>query len=317
LSNNLHLIGSLIRKDVPVADVELSGILVALVTPFSADGSEVDGAALEAHVDRLVRAGAHGLVPGGSTGEFTTLTPDERKHVTELTVKAAGGRVPVVAGTGALSTRDAVDLAAHAAAAGASALMVVPPFYDAPDLPALTGLLRDVHAASGLPIVYYNIPSATGLHLTPAELASLADVDGVRYLKDTSGDAVGLTELLQYHADRITAFNGWDSLTFHALAAGAKGSVWGATNVVPELSRQLWDAVAVDGDLERGRELWAKLFPICRLLESHHYAAAVKTGMALTGHPAGPVRKPFALLEGEARAEFARLLRAAGVDVVD
>ena len=300
-----------------MSHVELSGVLVALVTPFTADGAEVDGANLEAHVDRLIRAGAHGLVPGGSTGEFTTLTLDERKYVTELTVKAAGGRVPVVAGTGALSTRDAVDLAAHAAAAGASALMVVPPFYEALDLPTLKALLRDVHDAAQLPIMYYNIPSATGLHLTPAEIASLADVEGVRYLKDTSGDAVGLTELLHEHADRITTFNGWDSLTFYGLAAGAKGSVWGLANVVPELSRQLWDAVAVDGDLERGRELWARIYPLTRLLERHPYAAAVKTGMALTGHPAGPVRKPVALLEGEPRAEFARLLRAAGVDVVD
>ena len=110
---------------------DLTGILVALVTPFTADGSEIDAAALDAHVDRLIREGAHGLVPGGSTGEFTTLTLDERKQLTELVVKSAGGQVPVVAGTGALSTRDAVDLAAHAAQAGASELMVVPPFYDA------------------------------------------------------------------------------------------------------------------------------------------------------------------------------------------
>jgi 4-hydroxy-tetrahydrodipicolinate synthase len=300
-----------------VSQVELGGVLVALVTHFTADGSEIDAAAFETHVDRLVRAGAHGLVPGGSTGEFTTLTLDERKQVTELAVKAAGGRVPVVAGTGALSTRDAVDLAAHAASAGAAALMVVPPFYEAPALPELKDLLREIHAAAGLPIMYYNIPSATGLSLTPAEIASLGDVDGVRYLKDTSGDAVGLTELLHEHADRITTFNGWDSLTFYGLAAGAKGSVWGTTNVIPELTRQLWDALAVDGDLERGRELWARIYPICRLLERHNYAAAVKTGMALTGHPAGPVRRPAALLGGEARAEFARLLRAAGVDVHD
>ena len=296
---------------------DLTGILVALVTPFTADGSEIDAAALDAHVDRLIREGAHGLVPGGSTGEFTVLSLDERKQLTELVVKAAGGRVPVVAGTGALSTRDAVDLAAHAAQAGASALMVVPPFYDAVELSTFKELLREIYAASQLPIMFYNIPSASGLSLTPAEIASLAEVEGVRYLKDTSGDAVGLTELLQLHADGITAFNGWDTLTFYGLAAGAKGSVWGATNVIPELSRQLWDALAVDGDLVRGRELWARIYPICRLLEQYNYAAAVKTGMELTGHSAGPVRKPFALLDGEARAEFARLLRAAGVEVVD
>jgi 4-hydroxy-tetrahydrodipicolinate synthase len=300
-----------------VTHTNLSGVLVALVTPFTADGSEIDAAALEAHVDRLIREGAHGLVPGGSTGEFTTLTLDERKQLTELVVKAAGGRVPVVAGTGALSTRDALDLAAHAAQAGASALMVVPPFYDAVELSTFKELLREVYEASQLPIMFYNIPSATGLSLTANEIASLAEVEGVRYLKDTSGDAVALTELLQSHADRITAFNGWDTLTFYGLAAGAKGSVWGATNFIPQLSRQLWDALAVDGDLVRGRELWAKIYPICRLLEQYNYAAAVKTGLELTGYPAGPVRKPFTLLEGDARAELARLLRAAGVEVVD
>jgi 4-hydroxy-tetrahydrodipicolinate synthase len=300
-----------------VTHTELNGILVAIVTPFTADGSEIDASALEAHVDRLIGEGAHGLVPGGSTGEFTTLSLDERKQLTELVVKAAGGRVPVVAGTGALSTREAIELAAHAAEVGASALMVVPPFYDAPDLETFKQLLRDIYAASQLPIMFYNIPSATGLRLTTSEIASLAEVEGVRYLKDTSGDAVALTELLQLHSDKITAFNGWDTLTFYGIAAGAKGSVWGATNFIPELSRQLWDALAVDADLVRGRELWAKIYPICRLLEQHNYTAAVKTGLELTGYPAGPVRKPFALLDGEPRAELARLLRAAGVKVVD
>ncbi|MFP5346188.1 MAG: dihydrodipicolinate synthase family protein [Actinomycetes bacterium] len=303
-------------NDTELNNTDLTGVLVALVTPFTPDGSEIDADVLQAHVDRLVREGAHGLVPGGSTGEFTALTLGERKQLTELVVKAADGRVPVVAGTGALSTTDAVDLAAHAAQAGASALMVVPPFYDAPDLAAFKELLREIYAASKLPIMFYNIPGASGLRLTPDEIASLADVEGVRYLKDTSGDAVSLTELLQLHGDRITTFNGWDTLTFYGIAAGAKGSVWGATNVIPELSRQLWDALAVDGDLARGRELWAKIYPICRLLEQHNYAAAVKTGLELTGYSAGPVRKPFTLLDGEARAELARLLRAAGVDVV-
>jgi 4-hydroxy-tetrahydrodipicolinate synthase len=295
-----------------VTHTDLTGILVALVTPFTADGAEIDAAALERHVDRLVAAGVHGLVPGGSTGEFTTLTFDERKELTELTVKAAAGRVPVIAGTGALSTRETVELSRHAAETGASALMIVPPFYDSPNVEQLHQLLSDVYAAARLPIVYYNIPSATGVTLSAQQIADLSQVEGVRYLKDTSGDAVALTELLQAHGDRITTFNGWDTLTFYGIAAGAKGSVWGATNVIPELSMQLWDALAVQNDLVRGRELWAKIWPICQLLEAHNYASAVKTGMELTGHSAGPTRAPFALLEGEARAEFARLLADAG-----
>lgn len=290
----------------------LHGILVALVTPFTEDGSTIDSENLVGYVDRLIEAGVHGLVPGGSTGEFSALTVAERKQLTELCVKAADGRVAVIVGTGALSTADAVELSRHAAEVGADALMVVPPFYDAPNLEQVKAYLAAVHRASGLPIVYYNIPSASGVQLTAAEIASLADVDGVKYLKDTSGDAVSLSELLVAHGDKITAFNGWDTLTFFGLASGAKGTVWGATNVIPELSMQLWDAVAVRGDLEEGRELWAKIWPICDFLESHNYAAAVKTGLELTGHPAGPVREPFTLLDEEARSRFAELLKAAG-----
>jgi 4-hydroxy-tetrahydrodipicolinate synthase len=291
----------------------LTGILVALVTPFTPDGAEIDADTLHRHIDRLVDAGVHGLVSGGSTGEFTALTLAERKQLTEICVKAADGRVPVIAGTGALSTAEAVELSVHAAEAGAAALMVVPPFYDAPDLAQLRDYLKAVHDASRLPIVYYNIPSASGVNLTAEQIAGLGDIAGVDYLKDTSGDAVALSELLLAHSDRITAFNGWDTLTFIGLASGATGSVWGATNVIPELSMRLWDAVAVRGDLVEGRRLWEKIWPICNFLEAHNYAAAVKTGMELTGYPAGPVREPFRLLDDTARAEFTRLLGAAGV----
>jgi 4-hydroxy-tetrahydrodipicolinate synthase len=292
---------------------KLGGVLVALVTPFTADGTEIDVRAVGAHVDRLVEAGVHGLVPGGSTGEFTALTLQERKQLTEACVKAADGRVPVIAGTGALSTVETVELSRHAAEVGAAALMVVPPFYDAPTIDEIRSHLAAVHDASKLPIVYYNIPSASGVKLTPAEIASLAEIEGVEYLKDTSGDAVALSELLLAHSDRITAFNGWDTLTFFGLASGSKGTVWGATNVIPELSMQLWDAVAVRGDLAEGRRLWAKIWPVCNFLESYNYAAAVKTGLELIGRPAGPVRAPFALLDDEARAEFTTVLTAAGV----
>lgn len=290
----------------------LEGVLVALVTPFTADGSDVDVDNLHAQIERLIGAGVHGLVPGGSTGEFTTLSLAERELLTEECVKAADGRVPVIAGTGALSTADATHLARHAADVGAAALMVVPPFYDAPDLDQVKALLADVHQASGLPIVYYNIPSATGVSLTAKEIASLAEVEGVGYLKDTSGNAVSLSELLVAHSETITAFNGWDTLTFFGLASGAKGTVWGATNLIPELSMQLWDAVAVRGDLAEGRELWAKIWPICDFLESYNYASAVKTGLELVGHPAGPVRAPFTPLDEDARARLADLLAAAG-----
>lgn len=290
---------------------QLHGILVALVTPFTDDKTKIDEARLKAHIDDLVAAGVHGLVPGGSTGEFTTMGTAERKQLTELVVKHAAGRVPVVAGTGSTSTAEAVELSAHAAQVGAAALMVVPPFYDSVNLEQLKELMAEIHGASKLPIVYYNIPSATGLTLSPAEIASLSEV-GVKYLKDTSGNAPDYTELVFGLSDKITAFNGWDSLTFYGLAAGAPGGVWGAANLIPELAVQLWEAISVKGDLDLGRKLWTKIWPVCKFLESHNYAAAVKTGVELRGQPTGGLRKPFSLLGPELQAELKVLMQKAG-----
>lgn len=275
----------------------------------------MDEERLEAHIQHMIKAGVNGLVPGGTTGEFTAMSVDERKHLLESCVKYSDGRVPVVAGIGALSTKECVDLASHAAKAGAAALMVVPPFYDPVNVAQLRDLMAEIHAESKLPIMYYNIPSASGLTLSPTEIASLSDV-GVKYLKDTSGNAPAFTELIFGLHDQITAFNGWDTLTFYGLAAGAKGSVWGATNIIPELSTQLWDALSVRGDLAEGRQLWSKIWPICKFLESHNYPSAVKTGLELLGTQAGGLRKPFALLTGSPKEELRQLLEDAGLKTV-
>ncbi|RYN59092.1 hypothetical protein AA0114_g1920 [Alternaria tenuissima] len=298
-----------------MAPRELSGILVALITPFTDDGKTVHEGRLQAHIDRMIEAGVHGLVPGGTTGEFTAMTSEERKNGLELVIKYTAGRVPVVAGIGALSTWECVDLATHAAKAGADALIVVPPFYDPVNYQQLRTLMKEVHEASNLPIMFYNIPSASGITLSPTELASLSEV-GVQYMKDTSGNAPALTELLFELDDKITAFNGWDTLTFYGLAAGAKGSVWGATNIIPELSVELWNKLAVQGDLQGARELWRKIFPICKFLESHNYPSAVKTGMELRGWETGGLRRPFDLLAKEQTEELAGYLTASGLQTV-
>lgn len=298
-----------------MSDLNLNGILVALVTPFTDDKTAIDEARLELHIKHMLDAGIHGLVPGGSTGEFTTLSLSERKQLTELCVRFAGGRVPVVAGTGATSTSEAVELAVHAKEVGAAAVMVVPPFYDPVNLQQLTELLAEIHEKSTLPIMYYNIPSASGLKLSPSEIAGLSKV-GVRWLKDTSGDAPAFTELVFGLSDQVTALNGWDTLTFYGLAAGCPGGVWGAANIIPELAVELYEAVSIKKDLDKGRELWSKAWPICKFLESHNYAAAVKTGVELTGQATGGLRKPFALLGPELQEELKGLLKNAGVATI-
>ena len=288
----------------------LTGILVALVTPFAEDGS-IDDAGITDHVNRMVAAGIHGLVPLGTTGEFTTMTTAERERVCEAVILAAGGRIPVVPHTGAQSTAETISLSRHAQTSGAAGVMIVPPYYDPLRLHELRAHLTAVGEAIDIPIVYYNVPGATGLRLTPEELASLGDIPGVDYIKDTSGDFSSVTALLMNYSDRITTFNGWDTLTFGALATGATGSVWGMANLLPEQAVKLYDVVAVKGDLAEGRRLWAGLWPVNNLLESHNYVAGIKAGLEEIGAPAGPTRAPVKPLDPAVRAELGRLLRHA------
>lgn len=295
---------------------DLTGILVACVTPFTADGTAVDVPNLHAQVDRMIAAGIHGLVPCGTTGEFTTLTNAEYEQVITEFVTAAAGRVPVIPGVGSTSTARAVELARYAQAAGAAAIMLLPPFYDAPQFPALQVFMRTVAESIDIPIMYYNVPGATGVHLTADQLAELGDIPGVDFMKDTSGDAVSLTNLIVSKGDRIAAFNGWDTLTFVGMSLGAKASVWGMAGFIPELAAELWDTLAVRKDLQAGRDLWARLWPIADFVESVNYVAAVKAAHELIGSPAGPTRAPVLPLSAAERATLKRLLEAAGVATV-
>ncbi|WP_309131443.1 dihydrodipicolinate synthase family protein [Brevibacterium sp.] len=295
---------------------EFSGILAACVTPFTADGSEVDVEGINAQVEHIVSNGVNGLVPGGSTGEFTALSIDERKASNRAYVEAAAGRVPVVAGTGALSTAETIELSKDAEAAGADALMIVPPFYDTPSFDEVLGHFTAISEAVSLPIMFYNIPAATGLELTAEDLGRLGAETGITCYKDTGGDFPKFTEVHFCHADDIVALNGWDTLTFAALALGATAGVWGAASVIPALCSELYQALAVDENLPKARELWAKINPICVFLESHNYACAIKTGVELVGVPAGPTRAPIQPLADEYREELRGLLEAAGVTTI-
>jgi 4-hydroxy-tetrahydrodipicolinate synthase len=278
------------------------GVLPALITPFTEDGSAIDTGALTAIVERLIGAGVNGLVPGGSTGEFTTLTGAERRQLVETTVEAASGRVPVVAGTGALSTGETVDLSVHAERAGAAAVMIVPPFYDALSWRELRAHYTAVADAISIPIMYYNLPSATGVTLTAAQLRELP----ISSLKDTGGDATAATELIQ--TDGPTLLNGWDTLTFAALAAGVRAVVWGTASIIPEQCVALHRLLIDDIDLPAARDLWARIWPLCRFLENESYSAAVKTACRLVGDTTGPVRAPLLELDDTAIGELRALL---------
>lgn len=273
--------------------LELTGVLPALITPFTADGSAVDDDALAAQVERCVGAGVGGLVPTGSTGEFTTLTHDERCHVVERVIATADGQVPTIPGTGALSTAETIELSVHAEAAGAAAVMIVPPFYTPLSWPELLAHYEAVAEQISIPIMYYNLPDASGVELDHEQWTQLAQRGGVTSLKDTGGNAPAATRLIQRPDGVPTLLNGYDTVTFGALAQGVSAVVWGVASILPEPCVRLHRLLAVDGDLDAARRLWSQLWPICDLLESTSYAPAVKAACRIVGLSTGPVRPPL------------------------
>lgn len=289
------------------------GVLPALITPFTEDGSALDIPALEALVERCIAAGVGGLVTTGSTGEFTTLSHEERRRVLETVIGAARGRVPTVAATGALSTRETIELSEHAEAAGAAAVMIVPPFYGELPWHELVAHFKAVAGRLSIPIMYYHLPGASGVTLTVDRLRELGEVAGVTCLKDSSGDAVTEAAFIEAGATEPgfpTLLNGADTLTFSALASGVRGVVWGAASFIPGPCADLHRLLAVEHDLEGARRLWSKVYPICELLEAVTYPSAVKAGCRHVGLSTGPVRRPLMEISPADAARLTSLIDA-------
>ena len=186
----------------------------------------------------------------------------ERRLLVETVVDQAAGRVPVVAQTGAVSTREAVELSRHAESVGASVLMVVAPYYEPLTLDETLTYLRTVADAVSLPIMLYNLPVATGVNLSADVVGALAaEVDNIRYIKDTSADMAQAGQLIHNYGDVISTFVGWDSLLLMALTEGAAGVMAGTANVFPGHLVSIHRALLA-GDAERARREWDRLYPL-------------------------------------------------------
>jgi dihydrodipicolinate synthase/N-acetylneuraminate lyase len=284
-----------------------------MVTPFTEGGASVDTARLASHTKYLIDAGVGGLIPGGSTAEFTSLTDGERELVHATVVEAAEGRVPVVPQTGAMTAREAIKLSVHAEKAGAAGVMVAPPYYDALTFDEIKEYYAEVAGAISIPVMLYHIPSVTGQHLTTAQLGELAEIPGISAIKDSSGNMTTLSELLEGYGDRLQVCNGADTLTFFGLAAGLKACVWGAANIFPDLAVELYQAVAENGDLARGRAIWSRILPLLSFLEEQAYVGRVKAACNLAGVQVGDPRPPLRPQDGHELATLGALLRRAGI----
>jgi 4-hydroxy-tetrahydrodipicolinate synthase len=256
---------------------------------------EVDYATLAAFVDYLVKEGGiHGLIPLGSTGEYYALSPEERRAVLQTTLDAAQGRVPVVAGTNAGSTRDVIHYCRQAEQLGAAGVLLAPPYYSLPTPDELFEHFRAVNDAMGIPIMLYNYPGRTGVDMRPDFIERLAALANVRYVKESTGEIARISELIRRCGDRLGVFCGCDTVALESFVLGAIGWVGGVANVLPQAHVQLYELAAVQRDYAAARELYFRLLPVLSLMEGGgKYTQFVKAGCGLAGHPVGPPRRPL------------------------
>jgi 4-hydroxy-tetrahydrodipicolinate synthase len=291
----------------------LHGVIPAIPTPFTADGRAVDEDALRRVVRHCLEGGVHGMMTTGGTGEFPHLSREERRLVAEIVASEVAGAVPVYAGTAACSTWEAVALIEDAAAAGADAAILTPPFYFPIPRENLYGHFAEVAAAGVLPIVVYNNPLYTGMDLEPTLIAELMRLDGVIGLKQSNADLGALVEAMRLSAGSGRSLcTGIDSQFYAALCVGARG-IWStAASIVPSQMVRLYELTTA-GDHDAARAQHDLLQPLNRFLEyDPGYVSPTKEALTMLGIPVGPVRRPLPDFPEAERPALAEALVALG-----
>jgi len=268
------------------------GSLVAMITPFKENG-KIDENGIKELVEFHIKNGTDGIVPCGTTGESPTLSHEEHKKVVELTIKAAAGRIPVIAGTGSNSTWEALDLTSHAKENGADGALVVVPYYNKPTQKGLYMHYKKLAEEIDIPIIVYNVPSRTGVNMLPETLAELAELKNIVAVKEASGNLDQMTQIVELCGDKITLLSGDDKLLLPVLSIGGKGVISVVANIIP---RDVSDMVREfeERNYQKAKEIFlSKVYPLSNAMFYETNPIPVKTSVRLMGMPSGELRLPL------------------------
>jgi 4-hydroxy-tetrahydrodipicolinate synthase len=281
------------------------GVITALVTPLRND--RLDEEALRRLVDEQIRAGIDGLVPVGTTGESPTLSNEEHIRVVEIVVQEGGKRVPVIAGTGANSTREAIELTLAAKAVGADGTLQVTPYYNKPTQDGLFRHFKAVADATALPMVVYNVPGRTGCDLLPDTIARLCEVPLFVGVKEATGNLQRASQIIARVGDRLSMLSGDDATALPFYAVGGHGCISVVSNVAPADMAAMWDAT-VAGNWNKARELHYKVFPLSEGLFIEANPIPVKAALAMMGKITDEIRPPLYPMAGGNREKVKKIL---------
>ena len=290
------------------------GSIVALITPFK--NGEVDFKALENLIDFHVNNQTDAILVCGTTGESPTLTFEEHEKVVEHAVKYAGGRIKVIAGTGANATHEAIELTSHAKKVGADACLLVVPYYNKPTQEGLYWHFKTVADEVDIPIILYNIPSRTGVEIAPETIYRLvSDCPNIVGSKESTPNMDRISELRRLLGDNFTILSGDDSLTLPMMALGAKGVISVANNIMPREVKSMVD-YALKGDFQKAREMHYYLFDLFKVLFIETNPIPVKTACWALGMCEKEFRLPLCAMKPENERKLLQTLKAYNLPVV-
>lgn len=288
---------------------ELKGAFPVLATPMHED-EVVNYEGLKTNIEYFINQGAAGIAVNGSTGEFVSLTKEEKFKIAELAVEQVNGRIPLILGTAAETTKDAIMYTKQAEEAGADAALLINSYYAHPKDEEIYEHFKTVAESVSFPVMIYNNPFTSGVDIGTETILNVArDVENITHIKESSGDICKLRDIARQGKGFIEPFCGSDDVALESLLVGATGWISVAGNIVPQLVTDLFNAVQ-ENNMEQAWELYDTILPLCNFIEGNgKYVQIVKRAMDLQGLAGGPSRKPRLGLTADEDKTLQQLLK--------
>jgi len=289
-----------------MSSFKAKGIIAAMVTPLTED-QKIDKGAISRLLNYVIHGGVHGVFVISGAGEFSSLTLQEKKDLLETVVDEVNGRIPVYAGAGAVTTREAVHLTEIAGKIGADAISVIAPYAIGPSQDELYDHFTEIAKSTNLPVILYNHPKRTGVNLSADLVAKLAKVDKIIGIKDSSGDLALTMEYIRQINEEFSVLAGIDTLIFSSLVCGAHGSISSTANVAPALVVKIYES-CMNGNYEAARQAQYELVPLRKAFELGTFPAVLKEALTMMNIPVGMPIRPIKPLSQENRGKLKGIL---------
>ncbi|HUS85866.1 MAG TPA: 4-hydroxy-tetrahydrodipicolinate synthase [Bacteroidales bacterium] len=286
----------------------LKGTFTVLITPMTIE-QDIDIEGLKSNINWQISKGIPGICVAGSTGEFASLTREERLEIAEVAVKHVNGRIPCLVGTAAESTRETIFYTKHAKEIGANGVLIINPYFCKPSFDDIYLHFKAISEAVEIPVMVYNNPGHSGVDMSPELLVKICSLKNIDYVKDASGDLRRVTDIKRMANGTVNIFCGGEDLAMQNFLLGATGWICVCGNIIPKEANQLLELVQ-QNRLEEANKLFDRFFPLLDMLENSPKALQlVKKSLEFMGHPAGPCRFPRQPLSESESEKLKNLLK--------